>query len=196
MDAADHTGDDTGDLTQLLQAWKGGSRDAFDCLVRALHRDLLRMAASRLRAAHDASLSRGDVVSEALLRLMATPPQDWQSRAHFFGAVSLTMRSVLCDHARARLRDKRGGGAVKLTLSGLAIGEESMAADVLTLDRLLQELEAIDPRAQQVLQMTYFTSLSRDDIAEVMEVSTRTIDRELRFGRAWLAERLGRELEA
>ena len=71
-----------------------------------------------------------------------------------------------------------------------------MAADVLTLDRLLQQLETIDPRAMQVLQMTYFTSLSRDDIAEVMEVSTRTIDRELRFGRAWLAEQLGRELEA
>lgn len=188
--------DDTEDLTQLLQAWRGGSSDAFDRLVRTLHRDLLRMAASRLRAANDASLSRGDVVSEALLRLMATPQQDWQSRAHFFGTVSLTMRSVLCDHARARLRDKRGGGALKLTLSGLSVGEESMAADVLTLDRLLQELEAIDPRAMQVLQMTYFTSLSRDDIAEVMEVSTRTIDRELRFGRAWLAERLGRELEA
>jgi DNA-directed RNA polymerase specialized sigma24 family protein len=95
--------DDTDDLTQLLQAWKGGSSDAFDRLVRTLHRDLLRMAASRLRAANDASLSRGDVVSEALLRLMATPQQDWQSRAHFFGTVSLTMRSVLCDHARARL---------------------------------------------------------------------------------------------
>ena len=172
------------------------SQDEHSPIVNPIVLIPARMAASRLRAANDASLSRGDVVSEALLRLMATPQQDWQSRAHFFGTVSLTMRSVLCDHARARLRDKRGGGALKLTLSGLSVGEESMAADVLTLDRLLQELEAIDPRAMQVLQMTYFTSLGRDDIAEILEVSTRTVDRELRFGRAWLAERLGRELEA
>jgi RNA polymerase sigma factor (TIGR02999 family) len=183
------------DLTQLLQAWQGGSQDAFSRIVQALHHDFLRMAASRLRGQSTPSLSRGDVVSEALLRLMAKP-QDWASRAHFFGTVSLTMRSVLCDHARARLSDKRGGGRLQLTLSSALLGEESMAADVLTLERLLLQLEQLDPRAMQVLQMTYFTNLKREDIALVLDISPRTLDRELRFGRAWLAEQLGRPLEA
>jgi DNA-directed RNA polymerase specialized sigma24 family protein len=71
-----------------------------------------------------------------------------------------------------------------------------MAADVLTLESLLLQLEKLDPRAMQVLQMTYFTTLGREDIALVLDISPRTLDRELRFGRAWLAEQLGRSLEA
>jgi RNA polymerase sigma factor (TIGR02999 family) len=195
MSSVVDAGEGQEDLTQLLQAWKGGSADAFGRIVQALHHDFLRMAASRLRGQSTPSLSRGDVVSEALLRLM-NAPQDWQSRAHFFGTVSLTMRSVLCDHARARLADKRGGGRLQLTLSSALVGEESMAADVLTLESLLLQLEKLDPRAMQVLQMTYFTTLGREDIALVLDISPRTLDRELRFGRAWLAEQLGRSLEA
>jgi RNA polymerase sigma factor (TIGR02999 family) len=117
-------------------------------------------------------------------------------RAHFFATVSLTMRRVLRDHARARLADKRGGDRVQVTLSSLAVGEESMAADLLTLDRLLDTLARNDPRAAQVMELTYFMGLQRQEIAELLGVSVPTVDRELRFSRAWLAEQLGRGLEA
>ena len=182
-------------VTVLLQAWRRGDGDAFGRLVAAMQGEFMRMAGSRLQG-HDAvSLSRGDVVDAALLRLLESPA-DWADRAHFFATVSLTMRSVLREHARARLAAKRGGARVRLTLSACDLGEESMAADLLTLDALLTRLARHDPRAAQVLEMTYFAGLQRADIAAVLGLSVPTVDRELRFARAWLVERLGRELEA
>jgi RNA polymerase sigma factor (TIGR02999 family) len=104
------------------------------------------------------------------------------------------MRSVLVDHARQRLADKRGGGLDRVTYTVSLAGEESMAADLLTLDRLLQRLQAEDPRAAEVLNLTYFAGLQREDIAQVLGVSVPTVDRELRFARAWLSEQLGRDI--
>lgn len=178
------------DVTALLQAWQAGDASAFEHLARHLHHDFLRMAASRLSSYEDVSLSRGDVMHEAFLRLMKTQTA-WQNRAHFFATVSLTMRSVLREHARARLADKRSGQRVTLTLASMELGEESMAADLLTLDALLDRLAECDPRGAEVLQLTYFGGLKRGDIALVLGISVPTVDRELRFARAWLAEQLG-----
>jgi RNA polymerase sigma factor (TIGR02999 family) len=183
------------DMTRLLHAWQGGDDDAFAQIVAHLQGEFLRMAASRLRGADPVSLSRGDVVNEALMRLMHSRG-GWQNRAHFFATVSLTMRSVLREHARARLADKRGGDRVQVTLTGALAGEESMAADLLTLDALLTRLGLQDARAMQVLELTYFAGLAREAIAQVLDISPSTVDRELRFARAWLSEQLGRELEA
>lgn len=183
------------DMTLLLHAWKAGSDQAFARLVQALHGQFLRMAASRLRGHDSGTLDQGDVVNEAMLRLMRAPTE-WANREHFFATVSLVMRAVLREHARARIADKRGGQRVQLTLTNLQLGEDSMAADLLTLDALLTQLEANDPRGARILEMTYFTGLARADIAEVLGLSLATVDRELRFARAWLAEQLGRGLEA
>ena len=184
-----------GSMTLLLHAWKRGDGSAFSRLAEALQGEFQRMAASRLRGFESATLSRGDLVNEAMLRLMQSP-SDWTDRAHFFATVSLHMRSVLREHARARLTDKRGGGRVQMTLTSAALGEESMAADLLTLDALLDQLAALDVRCASVLELTYITGLERADVAEVLGVSTATVDRELRFGRAWLSDQLGRSLEA
>jgi RNA polymerase sigma factor (TIGR02999 family) len=178
-------------LTVLLRAWEGGDRAAFGRVVQQVIGDLQRMAASRLRGADTPSLAAGDLVNEALLKVMDSPP-DWQNRAHFFATMSLAMRSVLIDHARARRADKRGGEWQRLTYTLTGVGEESMVADLLTLDKLLTQLAAGDPRAAEILQMTYFAGMEREDIATVLGISVPTVDRELRFARAWLAEQLGR----
>lgn len=186
-------------VTRLLHAWRDGDRDAFAQLVVQLQSELHRMAVSRLRGAETPSLAAGDLLQEALMKLMDRPPE-WQDRAHFFATVSTAMRSVMVDHARARQADKRGGHGeaawrqVTYTLS--AHGEESWTADLLTLDRLLNRLGADDPRAHEVLQLTYFGGLEREQIAEVLGLSVPTVDRELRFARAWLAEQLQRPLQA
>lgn len=183
------------DITALLQAWQAGSPQAFERVVERMHLDFLRMAASRLSSYEDLSLSQGDVLHEAVLRLMrSTTP--WQNRAHFFATVSLTIRSVLREHARARAADKRGGQRVQVTLSSVEWGEDSMAADLLTLDRLLDQLAQRDPRGAEVLQLTYFAGLKRQDIALVLDISVPTVDRELRFARAWLSGQLGRDVAA
>lgn len=182
-------------LTQWLHAWKAGDAQAFERVAQVVHADFLRLAASRL-SGHDApSLAKGDVANEAWLRLMQSP-KDWADREHFFAHAALTIRSVLTDHARARLADKRGGDRVRMTLTESAHGEPSMAADLLTLDALLTQLAVHDARSARVVELTYFTGLAREEVAQVLEVSVATIDRELRFARAWLAARMGRELEA
>jgi RNA polymerase sigma factor (TIGR02999 family) len=188
-------GEPVEDITVLLHAWKAGSPQAFERLVHRLHGDFLRMAATRLSSYQDVSLSRGDVVNEAILRLMDSRTH-WDNRAHFFATVSLTMRSVLREHARAQLTDKRRAQRVDITLSAVDSGEAGMAADLLTLDALLDDLSGRDPRGAQVLQLTYFAGLKRSDIAVAMDISIPTVDRELRFARAWLSEQLGRQVGA
>lgn len=187
--------DATSSLTVLLHAWQRGDHAAFARVMEQVHADLMRMAASRLQGMEAPTLAKGDLVSEAVLRVMESPP-DWQNRAHFFATLSLTMRSVLVDHARARQAQKRGGAWSRVTYTLSALGEESMAADLLTLDALLRQLAADDPRAAEILQLTYFAGLGRADIAAVLDISVPTVDRELRFARAWLAEQLERGLEA
>lgn len=182
-------------VTRLLHAWRDGDRDAFARLVSQLEGELRRMASSRLRGLETPSLGPGDLLHEALLKLMKRPP-DWQDRGHFFATVSTAMRSVMVDHARARAADKRGGDWQQVTYTLSAHGEESWVTDLLTLDQLLTRLQTEDARAHEVLQLTYFGGLQREEIAEVLGVSVPTVDRELRFARAWLAEQLERPLEA
>jgi RNA polymerase sigma factor (TIGR02999 family) len=182
----------TRQVTALLLAWQQGDRKAFSAMLSQVYDDLRRMALSRLRGADTPSLAAGDLLNEALVKLMESPP-DWQNRAHFFASVSLAMRSVLVDHARARQADKRGGDWQRVTFTLGGHGEDGMVAELLTLDALLTQLQQRDPRAAGVLQLTYFAGLERDEIATVLGLSVATVDRELRFARAWLAQRLGRD---
>ncbi len=186
-------GSSAAELTVLLQAWRDGSSEAFEAVARAVQAEFLRMAASRLAGHDQATFAKGDLVNEVWLRLMKSD-KSWANRAHFFATAALTIRGVLTDHARARLADKRGGGRVRLTLTESAVGEESMAADLLTLDKLLSQLQALDARAAAVVELTYFTGLDRGQTAEVLDVSLATVDRELRFARAWLGQRMGTEV--
>lgn len=126
---------------------------------------------------------------------MGTAPH-WRDRSHFFATVAVTMRSILVDHARARAADKRGGQWQRVSYTLAGVGEESDVADLLTLDALLTRLEALDARVFDVLQLTYFGGLTRDEIAVLLALSVPTIDRELRFARAWLAGQWQRDLEA
>ena len=182
-------------LTVLLRAWQAGDQAALARLMQQSIADLQRIASSRLRGAETPSLASHDLLQEALIKVMESPPE-WQNRSHFFATMSLAMRSVLVDHARARQADKRGGQWQRLTYTLTSVGEESIVADLLTLDKLLTQLAALDARAAEVLQMTYFAGMERTDIATVLDISVPTVDRELRFARAWLSEQLGRDLQA
>jgi RNA polymerase sigma factor (TIGR02999 family) len=186
-------GEDTA-LTTLLKAWHDGDAAALERLMPQVHAEIVRMARSRLRGESSVTLSHDDLVNEALLRLLSAPPA-WQNRAHFFATVALTLRAVLVDHARARSAQRRGGAWQALTMTLSDLGEEAMTAELLTLDALLGQFEVLDPRASQVIQMSCFVGLSRSEIAAVLGVSVPTVDRELRFARAWLGERLGHSLD-
>lgn len=182
-----------GEITRLLLAWQGGDAQAFEQLVGRMHGQFMRMAALRLGGRDAQSLSQGDLVGEAVLRLMRSTTR-WQDRQHFAATVALTMRSVLRERARARMAERRRADRVDLTMSQMPGDDLSMAEELLTLDALLGQFEAEDPRAAQVLELTYFAGLAREDVALVLDVSVPTVDRELRFARAWLSEKLGRHV--
>ena len=173
-------------LTQLLNEWHHGNGAAFAKLLDQVYVQLKQIAAFRLREVGGAStLAPTDLLHEALLRVVDAPV-DWKNRVHFFASMSLYIRAVLVDHARARQAGKRGGRHVHLTLTGADVGAEANTADLIALDQALSRLEALNQRSGEVLHLTYFAGLTREEIAEVLKISLATVDRELRFARAWL----------
>ena len=172
----------------LLHEWRGGSGAAFASLIDQVYGDLKRIAQERLGqfGGHE-SLSPTELLHEALLGAMQST-SDFKNRAHFFATISLAVRAILLDHARARAATKRGGARVQVTLTGLSLGEESMAMDLLAIDQALTELERLDARCGQVMHLTYFGGLARDEIAQLLNINVRTVARDLLFGRAWIAK--------
>jgi RNA polymerase sigma factor (TIGR02999 family) len=177
-------------LTLLLNQWRQGDGRALDRVLEQAFHELQQMANRRMRQNESLTLSPTDLLNEAVIRLMESET-DFKNRAHFFGVVSLHMRSVLVDHARARLAAKRGGAVTHFTLTSANAGEDGIALELISLDEALAELDTLDPRGAQILHLTYFAGLDREAIANVINVSLSTVDRELRFARSWLAERLG-----
>ncbi len=176
-------------LTQWLSRWRDGDGKAFAAVIEATYDELRQMAAQRIARAPDArgspTFSSCDLLNEAVARVLKSQP-DLGNRAHYFAVVSLTMRAILVDHARARSADKRGGGLRVTLTDGAAI--EADAFDLLALDQALARLAAIDARGSEILHLKYFAGLQQDEIAAVLRVSTKTVERDLRFARAWLQE--------
>lgn len=173
-------------ITGLLHAWRDGDRAALSAAMPDLYAELRRMAAARLRNEREATLNPTGLVHEALLRLLGGAA-DFEGRAHFLGVAALHMRSVLVDQARARLAAKRGGGALKVTLDSYAEAAGAhVELDLIAFDQALQQLAAHDRRAAQVIEMTCFAGMRHDEVAAAVGVSVPTVERDLRFARAWL----------
>ena len=176
-------------ITELLHAWRGGDAAVLPELTELVYAQLRQMAGQRLRAAPSPTMNPTALVHEAFLRLYDSDI-DWRDRAHFFALAALHMRNVLVDHARGQQADKRGGGALHITLGGVQEAQPIVDANLLALDEALQRLESADARTGRIIELTYFGGLNRDEIAHVLEVSVPTVDRGLRFGRAWLRREL------
>lgn len=184
-----HTPDSS--LTTLLHAWQKGDEAAFHHLFEQAYAELKKIARQRLYQLHgNCSLAPTELLHDAILRVMGAPI-DWQNRAHFFASMSLYLRAVMVDHARARHADKRGGGVVHVTLSNADVGAESGVADLLALDSALKHLEELDQRSSEVLHLTYFAGLDREEIADVLKISLPTVVRDLRFAKSWLNQHMG-----
>lgn len=125
-----------------------------------------------------------------MLRLLGGQP-GFEDRRHFVALAATKMRSVLIDHARARATNKRGGGLQKLTLSHAdAHSPSEDGYEIMALHQALEQLAEHDPRSASVIELTYFGGLTREEVAELADISPQTVDRDLRFARAWLRSRL------
>ena len=175
----------------LLRAWREGDETALDALMPLVHDELRRIARRCLhgeRANH--SVQATELVNEAYLRLVDVRQVDWQDRTHFLAMSARLMRRVLVDLARSRGADKRGGGAVRVTLDEAAIGGVAPDADVIRLDDALQALAALDDRKSRVVELRFFGGLTADEPAVALQVSSKTVLRDWEFARAWLQREL------
>lgn len=185
-----------GPVTQLLRRWTDGDDEALHRLVPLVYKELQRLAGRHLGRERDGhTLQRTGLVHEVFLRLSPSSGVQWQSRAQFFGLASRLMRHILVDHARARLADKRGGGAQVVSLDEIESVPEASPAidrlDVLALDEALQRLERIDPRQSEVIELRFFGGLNVEETAAALDISPATVKREWACGRAWLLRELG-----
>ena len=174
------------EVTRLLVAWGNGDQAALDELIPLVYDELRRLARRYMRReSQDHTLQTSALVNEAYLRLVDQKSVQWQNRAHFFGVAAQMMRRILVDHARSRLRAKRGGGAQMVSLADEAVMYQEVA-EVIALDDALNNLAELDPRKSQIVEMKFFGGLTNEEAAEVLKVTTRTVEREWRKAKAWL----------
>lgn len=135
-----------------------------------------------------ATMTPTSLVHDAFVRLTQGERQAWTSEGHFRAAAARAMRHILVDRARKRQTERHGAGWLRVSLTGLA--DVAVDVDVARLDAALTELAAIDPRGAEIVQMRFLAGMTHEDIAGVMELSVRTVERDWRASRAWLLERL------
>ena len=182
------------DITPLLTKWSQGNRDAFDRVLPLVYGELRRIAARQLRreaAGH--ALDPSDLVHALFVQLVDQRHATWNNRAQFFATTAQMMRRILVDHARARLAAKRGGAAITVSLSVLAVdpvSRRSPASDVLAIDRALERLAEHDADQARIVELRFFAGLSVEEVAHATGVSARTVKREWRMAKAWLFREL------
>jgi RNA polymerase sigma factor (TIGR02999 family) len=182
-------------VTQLLVEWQNGSQQALDRLMPLVY-DELRTIASRYlsRESVGHTLQSTALVHEAYFRLVGQRRVQWQNRAHFFGIAAQMMRRILVDHARRQHRDKRGGPAPKLSLDeAIAVAAPDADVDLLALDDALTALARIDPRGARIIELRFFSALTIEETAAVLDVSTGTVKRDWTAARAWLYREMRQE---
>lgn len=184
-------GSSPGEITQLLRQWKQGEPEAFDRLMPLVYPHLRQVAAAYIRRERNpGAMQATALVHEMYLRLVDRKKVDLADRVHFYTFAAKIMRLILTDHARSNVAQKRGGGVRLVPLNDqipwIQIGTESM----LDLSRALDELEAIDPHKVQLIELRYFLGCTAAEAAEILQVSKATADREMKFVRSWLYQRI------
>lgn len=179
------------DVTRMLVDWSGGDTDAPSRLMPLVYEELRQLARGYLqRERADHTLQATGLVHEAYLRMVDQSTTSWQNRAHFFGVAAQVMRRILVDYARSHRAEKRGGGWDKLVFEEALAPAVERSVDLIALDDALQDLLALDPRQSQIVELRYFGGLTTEEVAEVLDVSPRTVKREWRIAKAWLRREL------
>jgi RNA polymerase sigma factor (TIGR02999 family) len=178
------------DVTSLLQQWRAGDGEALERLLPLVYGELRLVARARLRDEREGhTLQPTALVHEAYVRLVGgtVPPQN---RAHLFAMAARLMRQILVDHARKKAARKRGGTATVLTLDESIPAPGIATVDLLALDEALTELHAFDSRLCRVVELKFFAGLNIEEMAQALDVSAATIERDWTIARVWLHQRL------
>ena len=179
------------DVTTLLEQASSGDESAVRRLMPLVYDELRRLAEFYLRQERDDhTLQATALVHEAYLRLIKQDQVDWQNRAHFFGVAAQSIRRILVDHARHHQRIKRGGDRQRLALDDDVAMDEGRGLDLIALDDALTSLGSLNKRAAEIVELRFFGGLTREEVAEYLGVSVRTVADDWRYARAWLRREL------
>jgi len=178
-------------VTKLLEDLRGGDRSKFPELIATVQEELRRLAARHLaRERPDHTLQATALVNEAYVKLIDQHAQNWESKSHFLAIASTAMRRVLLEHARARLAERRGGGRERVTFFEAPSALDEAPEAVVALEEALERFAAVDPDNAKVVELRWYGGLSTVEAADVLGVSTRTVERGWRAARAWLRDQL------
>jgi RNA polymerase sigma-70 factor (ECF subfamily) len=168
-------------------------RDRLDGLIPVVYEELRGLAGLLLRGNAQLTLQPTSLVHEVYLRLLDQRRMDWQDRLHFLRIAAKVMRRVLVDECRARMAKKRGGLKVALEGEAALATAAPEEADILTVDRLLTDLQALDPQQARIVELRFFAGLTVEETAEALEISKATVKRDWAVAKAWMTVEMGRE---
>ena len=179
------------DVTQILERVERGDGKAAEELLPLVYEELRRLAAAKMaREQPGQTLQPTALVHEAWLRLVRTPEQNWQNRTHFFRTAAECMRRILIDNARRKQQIRHGGGQQRIPLDGLEIADDSDPQRLLNINEALDRLAAQDSTKAEIVKLRFFGGFENREIAKVLGVSERTVERAWRFAKAWLLAEL------
>lgn len=178
--------------TRILNRFVEGDAQAADELAPLVYEHLKRIAVRELAKSGKQTLQPTELVNEAWMRFAHKPDLRFDSRDGFYVLASRIMRSVLVDHSRARLADKRGGDRRPITLQGDVEGTAQTNVDILALEEALTKLEDVDRELVRLVELRFFGGLKNPEIVRALGVPLRTVERNWRVARAWLQEELSR----
>lgn len=179
-------------VSQLLDKWKAGDREALDALVPLIYNELRGLAHHYLqgeRSGH--TLQTTALVHEAYMRLAKQGPFQTQNREHFVAVAARLMRQILVDYARSHRAAKRGAECRVEMEEDLELPQQR-GADVIALDDALNQLSQIDPQQSRIVELRFFGGLTTEEISEVLGISVATIGRDWNMAKAWLSRELRR----
>lgn len=180
-------GSDSPDVTVLLSELTHGNQEAGEKLVPLVYDELKRLARSYMRRERpDHTLQTTALVHEAYLKLVNQQVVNWQSRSHFFGIAAKLMRRILIDHARAHLREKRGGVKEVLPIDEALVFSPERSEELVKLDQALESLSNLDARQGRIVELRFFGGLSVEETAEFLGISPKTVKRDWSVAKAWL----------
>ena len=180
-----------GEITLLLAMWRDGEPSAFEQLMPLIYPHLREVAAAYVRRERNPDVLQATVlVHELYLRLLNQKKAVGEDRAHFYTFAAKVMRRILIDHARGNQTQMRGGGVERVPLSDDLPWVNIGSAELLDLNRALEDLSELDSYKVHLVELRYFLGCTAEETADLMQVSKATVDRDLKFVKSWLYRRL------
>ena len=179
------------EVTALLSQCANGSQEAADKLIPVVYDELKRLARDYMRRENPShTLQTTALVHEAYLKLVQQKDVNWQGRAHFIGVAAQLMRRILIDHAKGRLREKRGGEQVAVPLNEALTFSPERSEEILKLDEALERLSKLDARQSRIVELRFFGGLTIEETAEFLGISPKTVKRDWTVAKTWLRSEL------